>query len=239
MLGGLPVIYGIKPYLEEVTPSHLLGTVGYDTDGRKFRYAKFGTTLTAGELLQTSVEDTGDQSLLVATTAIGATQVTTTDTVTVAVNQYAEGYLVATAEGGTGNGMYYKIKEHPVAAGVAVTLTLYQPLTVAFSTATQIDLIKSPYDGVIQNPVTTATGAPVGVAFIATTTNSYGWIQVAGVGVVKADASGAVTVGAKIIASNQTAGCVEDGDSHTQATVGVAITGIAQDEFGLADLKIG
>jgi len=55
---------------------------------------------------------------------------------------------------------------------------------------------------------------------------------------VKADASGACTVGAKLTASNQTAGCVEDGDSDTLAVVGVAITGIAQAEFGLANLKI-
>ena len=238
MLTGVPVIYGIDPYNEESVPSAPLGAIGYSADGRKFKYAKFGAALTAGELLQTSVEDTGDESLAVAAASIGATQVTTTDTVTVTANQYAGGYLVATAEGGTGNGYYYKIKSHPAATSAVVTLTLEQPLKVAFTTATQIDLIKNPYDGVIQNPIT-ATGAPVGVAVIDTTSSYYGWIQVAGAGLVKADASGAVTVGAIVTASNQTAGCVEDGDTDTQAIVGVAITGIAQAEFGLADLKLG
>lgn len=235
MLGGLPVIYGINPYAEESVPSHNLGALGMTPDGRKFRYAKFSGTLTAGELLQTSVEDTGDQSLLVAAAAVGATQVTTVGTVTVTANQYAGGYLVATGEGGTGNGYVYKIKSHPAATSAVVTLTLENPLVVAFTTSTQIDLVKNPYDGVIQNP-TSATGAPVGVAFRDGTDGYYGWIQTGGPGLVKADASGAVTVGSIVTASNQTAGCVEDGDSDTLTIVGTAITGIAQAEFGLCDL---
>lgn len=237
MLTGIPVIYGIDPYNEESSPSCDLGAVGFSGDGRRFRYAKFGGTLTAGELLQTSVEDTGDQSLLVAATAIGATSVTTVGTVTVTANQYAGGYLVATAEGGTGNGYYYKIKSHPAATGAVVTLTLHEPIKVAFTTSTQVDIVKNLYDGVIQNPAS-ATGAPVGVAVIDGTSGYYGWIQVGGAGLVKADASGACTVGASLTASNQTAGCVEDGDTDTQAIVGVAITGIAQAEFGLAKLTL-
>jgi len=236
MLSGVPVIYGIDPYSEETDPSHQLGSIGISNDGRKFRYAKVGASdLVAGELLQSRVEDTGDQSLLVAAAAVGDTSVTTVGTVTVTANQYANGYLIATGEGGTGNGMIYKIKSHPAATAAVVTLELYDPIKVALTTSTQIDLVPNPYDGVIQNP-TSATGAVAGVAVTAATASTFTWIQTGGLGLVLADASGAVTVGAAVTASNQTAGCVEDGDSDTQAIIGYAATGIAQAEFGACHL---
>src|SRR3990167_3551856 len=168
MLAGLPVIYGIDPFSSETEPSHQLGTIGITTDGRKFRYVRNNVTnaAVAGELQQSSVEDTGDQSLLMAAGSIGDRTVTTVGTVTVTANQYADGYIVFTAEGGTGNGLYYKIKSHPAATAAAVTLTLYDALEVAITTATQADLIANPYNLIIQNP-TTATGVVVGVAFIA------------------------------------------------------------------------
>ena len=239
MLSGIPVIYGINPYSESSTPDHQVGAIGFTGDGRKFKYAKAGSSaLVAGELLQSSVEDTGEQSILMAAASIGDKTVTTADTVTVTANQYANGYMVATSEGGTGNGLYYRIKSHPAATAAVCTFTLYDPIKVALSAATQCDFVKHPLDGVIQNP-TSATGAPVGVAFIANTGAYYCWIQVAGPGLVKSDASGAVTVGSIVTASNQTAGCVEDGDTDTLTIVGTAITGIAQAEFGLCDLKLG
>jgi hypothetical protein len=239
MLGGLPVIYGINPLTYEVAPSHPLGSIGYTPDGRKFRYARNNATnaMVAGTLQQARVEDTGDQSLTVAATAIGATTITTVGTVTVTANQYANGYVVTTGEGGTGNGYVYRIKSHPAATSAVVTLTLYDPIVVALSTATQIDIVPNPYDGVLINP-TTATSAPVGVAMNVCPADYYTWIQTGGAGLLYADASGACTVGASLTASNQTAGCVEDGDTDTQAIVGVALTGIAQAEFGLANLTI-
>lgn len=237
MLGGYPTIFGINPHSSSTTPEHSLGTIGVTPDGRKFRYAlnNSSSAAVAGELQQGRAQDTGDQSLLVAATAIGATQVTTVGTVTVTANQYANGYLVATGEGGTGNGLYYRIKSHPAATAAVVTLTLYDPIKVAFTTSTQIDLVPNLYDGVIQYP-TTASSAPAGVAMIALPAGSYGWLQTGGPGLVLADASGAVTVGAALTASNQTAGSVEDGDSDTQPIIGYAMTGIAQAEFGLAHL---
>lgn len=239
MLHGAPVIYGIDPYETETVPSHELGAIGVSPDGRTFRYCLNNSTnaMVAGELQQGRAEDTGDQSLLMAAAAIGATQVTTVGTVTVTANQYANGYIVFTAEGGTGNGLYYKIKSHPAATAAVVTLTLYQPLEVAITTATQADLVPNLYDGVIQYP-TTASSAPAGVAVTAAAASTYTWLQRGGPGLVLADASGAITVGAAVTASNQTAGSCEDGDTDTQPIIGYAMTGIAQAEFGLVDLKL-
>src|SRR3990167_4299296 len=116
MLSGVPVIYGIDPFSEETVPSHQLGSIGISNDGRKFRYAKAGTSaLVAGELQQAPAETADSQSLIVAAAAIGALTVTTTDTTTVTANEFADGYLVATGEGGTGNGLIYRIKSHPAA----------------------------------------------------------------------------------------------------------------------------
>jgi len=239
MLGGFPVIYGINPLASEASPSHQLGAVGYTADGRKFRYCRNNVTnaMVAGTLQQARVEDTGDQSLVVAAAAIGATSVTTVGTPTLTANQYANGYIVATGEAGTGNGIYYRIKSHPAVTAAVVTIELYDPLVVAFSATTQIDIVPNPYDLVLINP-TTATSAPVGVAMTAVPASYYSWIQTGGPGLVYADASGAITVGAKVTASNQTAGCCEDADVQTQATVGTALTGIAQAEWGLANLTI-
>ena len=115
-------------------------------------------------------------------------------------------------------------------------VTLYDPLVVALTTASRVDFVANPYNSVIQNP-TTATSAPVGVAMLATTSGYYGWIQTGGVGVVKADAGAAVTVGTSVVASNGTAGCVE-GEAGAQAPVGIALTGIATGEFGTAHLTL-
>ncbi|KKL10392.1 hypothetical protein LCGC14_2556270, partial [marine sediment metagenome] len=112
MLSGIPVIYGIKPLESSTTPAHELGSVGYASDGRKFRYCQNNVTnaMVAGELQQARVEDTGEQSILVSTSASIGDTVVTIASVTVTANQYENGYLVATGEGGTGNGLYYKIK---------------------------------------------------------------------------------------------------------------------------------
>ena len=239
MLSGVPTIFGINPYDSETSPSHQLGTIGITTDGRRFRYClnNASTAMVAGQLQQGRAEDTGDQSLLMAAASIGATSVTTVGTVTVTANQYANGYIVFTGEGGTGNGLYYRIKSHPAATAAVVTLTLYEGLEVAITTSTQADLVPNLYDGVIVYP-TSATSAPAGVAVIAVPASSYGWIQTGGEGLVLADASGAVTVGALVTASNQTAGSVEDGDTDTQPIVGVALTGIASAEYGIARLML-
>ena len=92
MLGGLPTIYGINPFSEETVPSHALGTLGVTPDGRKFRYALVGASdLVAGDLIQSPAETTGAQSRIVAAAAIGATSITTTDTLTATANQFVDG----------------------------------------------------------------------------------------------------------------------------------------------------
>lgn len=236
---GVVIGSGLPPVLDEANPTHELGERIVTPEGRAFRYAKAGTSaLVAGELLQSPAEDTAVQSIAVAAAVVGATSVTTTGTVTVTADEYAGGWLVATGEGGTGNGVMYRIKSHPAATAAVVTVTLEDPLQVAFSASTQVDFVKNPYNGVIVNP-TTASGTVVGVAVNNITASQYGWIQTEGVATVLSQ--GGATVGALQVASNGTAGAVEaatNASTEAQAVVGIAVTGIATTEYGAVKLLL-
>lgn len=237
MLSGLPVMYGINPYESEVASSTQLGAIGYSADGRKFRYCRNNATnaMVAGNLQQAAVQDTGDQDLAVAANAaIGATSVSLA-AATVTANQYTNGYLVITTT--PGQGLAYQIKSHPAATAATVVVTLYLPLKVALTTASKADFVVNPFDGVTISSAS-ITAPVVGVAVTAVPVSYYSWIQSGGVGVVTADASGAVTVGVPLNASNQTAGCVEDADAIGQQVIGTAMAGIAQAEPGAAYLTI-
>lgn len=235
MLSGLPVIYGIKPFDTETTPSTQLGTIGVTSDGRKYRYARVGSgaALVAGDVIQSPAEDTGDQSIVMVAAAIGATEITTA-AMTVTANQYANGYVIFTAEGGTGNGIMYRIKSHPAYTSAAATFQLYDPLKVAITASTQADFVLNPYDGVIDWPAT-QTGAPVGVAVVAAPASSYTWLQTGGVASVLT--VGTVAVGTNVSAATGTAGSAETATAALP-TIGYALTGIATAEFGAIYLII-
>jgi hypothetical protein len=204
-----------------------LGAVAFDQAGNRYRYCKAGgTSLVPGKLQQAAAEVTGDQDLAIAAAAAGATSITTTSTVTVTANQYAGGWVVIADD--VGEGYKYLISSHPAATSAALTLTLSDPIVVALTTSTTIDLIPNPFSGVIVNP-TTATSAPVGAAITAITNAQYGWIQDQGVASLLAD--GSVTVGTSLVASNGTAGAVE-ALTGVQAFVGIALTGAASTEYG-------
>src|SRR3990167_6784407 len=181
MLGGIPVIYGINPFDTETTPSHALGTIGVTPDGRKFRYARAGAgALGAGDVVQSPAEVTGNQSRIVAADAIGATSITTTDTLTTTAVQFVDGCIIVTGEASTGTGHIYRIKSHPVVAGAVCTFQLYDKIKVALTATTQVDIVANPYRGVITWPAT-QTGSAIGVAFVAAPIDFYTWVQTGGV----------------------------------------------------------
>ena len=230
-LTGNPSSAGQLLMSSSSTPFHDLGEKMFTDDGRAFRYAKAGgVALVPGTLLQAAAEDTSDQNLAVAAAAIGATSIATTTTVTVTANQYQ--YVMVTVT--PGQGYMYKIKSHPAATAAALTITLEDALQVALTTSSRIDLVASPYNGVVINP-STATSAPVGVAVYPIAIGEYGWIQTSGPTCLLAD--GTVTVGTTLVASNATAGAVE-AFTGVQAVVGEAMTGIATTEYGAVNLML-
>ena len=217
------------------TQQHNLGEMIRTTDGRTYRYAKAGgTALVPGKLQQSPVEITDHQNLTPAAAAAAATSVTVTLGSTAAtVNQYAEGYLMVSIT--PGQGQLLKIKSHPAAdASGSLVVTLSDPVVVALTTSSRVDLVLNAYSGVIINPAT-ATSSPAGVCTYAITASQFGWLQVSGPCNVLAD--GSITVGVNVSASNGTNGAVEAAVT-SQAAVGYAITGIATTDHGAVMLQM-
>lgn len=194
---------------------------------RTFRYCLAGAVaLVPGTLQQAPAEVTADQNLTAVAAAIGDTSIAASTTVTITANQYAEGWAMITVT--PGQGYMYQISGHSAYSGAAPTLQLFDPVRVALTTSSRIDLVSNPFKSVVINP-TTATSAPVGAAVTAITLAQYGWLQVAGPANLLND--GGSTVGTNVSASNATAGAVEAAVT-AQAAVGVAMSGIATTEYG-------
>ncbi len=223
-------------YTTSTTKTADLGALAMTADGRKFRYALAGAVaLVAGKLQQAPAEVTGNQNLTAVAAAVGDVQIAATSTVTVTANQLAEGWALISVTPGVGQ--MYQISGHAAYTAAAPTFNLSDPIRVALTTSSRIDLVANPYASVIVNP-TTASSVAVGVAVANNAIATYGWIQTGGIANVLAD--GATTVGTNVIASNAVAGAVEPGAdaADLQANVGIAVTGIADTEYGAVYLKL-
>lgn len=210
-----------------------LGSMFVSPDGRSFRVASAGATaLVPGKLQQSAAENTAHQDCVPAATAVGATSVTVTlGASAVTANQYAGGLMIVSVT--PGQGYAYLISSHPAAdASATCVFTLADPIVVALTTSSNVDLVANRFSALVVNP-TTATSSPAGAAISAVTANYVGFVQVGGLCALLAD--GTVTVGTDVVASNGTAGAVE-ALTGVQAIVGTAQTGIATTEYGAIDL---
>jgi hypothetical protein len=235
-LSSVPLAEGQDLFTSSEVQTHDLGARVSTADGRAFKYAKAGELLVKGTLLQAPIEVTNHQGLTPTACNAGVKSVTVTLGGTAATaDQYAGGYVVVTTTPDIGG--IYKISSHPAQTSTSgtVVLALEDPVQVAWTSATRVDLVKNPYNGVIINP-TTATSCPVGVAVNAIASGYYGWIQVAGVAPILSQ--GGSTVGTNVSASNGTAGTVE-AHVDAQATIGVAVTGVATTEVGAFNINLG
>ena len=231
LTGPGPLVVAQQLMSESVDQLHNLGELVFSNDGRAFRYCKAGATaLVKGKLQQSPTEDTGPQNLTAVANAIGDITAVSTTTVTITANEYAGGYVLVTVTPDLGQ--QYLIKGHAAYTAAAPTLTLSDPIVVAWTTGTRIDLVRNPLFKVVVNP-TTATSAPVGVAVFNITAAYFGWLQVGGVANILND--GGSTVGTNVSASNATAGAVEAAVT-AQAAIGVAVTGVATTEYGAIKL---
>jgi len=169
-------------FVSSATQQHPLGTRGFTADGRVYRYVKAGASdLVAGNVIQSPALLTGNLASAVNTTSAvsaGSVAISLTVASSAAANLYAEGYACIST--GTGQGLFLEVNSHPAvtAAGTGV-FTLYgeDALPTAITTTTKIGLIQNKYNGVIQFPVTTATGVVVGVAPYIITASQFGWVQ--------------------------------------------------------------
>ena len=166
----------------DTNPYAKIGQLAINMYGDRFRYVKVGSSaLVAAELLQESVEDTQFVSMAVpAIVAIGATSITVTNgTTAVTANMFNDGYLTVSTS--TGIGQTFRIVSHTTGvSGASITYYLNRPVLVALSVTSKVSVRKSPFDGVIEYPVTTQTGGAVGFARIANTASTYAYIQSGG-----------------------------------------------------------
>jgi hypothetical protein len=209
------------------TPSHPVGTRAV-LDGREYRYVRAGAAdLVAGNVIQAPAQVTTHDQLTPTAASIGAERITVTLDATNAAtaDQYAGGLAIIDTTPGLG--IHLPIIGHPAAAAAAtLELTLGAPLSVALTSSSRVTLCPNPYRGVIQTPVTTLTGAAVGVAIAPITATYYGWIQTKGpAGVLVAGTPG---VGLAVVVPATAAGAVviDGAASATQVVGAMMVTGV-------------
>lgn len=216
-------------FSSSATPEAPLGARFTTSDGRVFRYCKAGAAaLVVGNVIQAPAQDTAHQQLTPAAAAAGATTlVATLGASAAAANLYAEGWAIIDTTPGLGYA--YPISGHAaVLSSGVITLALKRdsPVQVALTTDSRISLQRNPYNGVIQSPVTTLTGAVVGVAIYPIAATEYGWIQTHGPAAVLV--AGTPGVGLAVVVPATAAGAVViDGAAAATKVVGsMMVTGV-------------
>lgn len=184
--------------LSTLTTSQLdeLGSLGETSDGRRYRYVKFGGTATinAGLLLVTpatvanstglAIPASGSSGQTTANLSLGSYQLVVTNGATaVTQDEFAEGYLEVI---GTNAVNKYKIRGNTAdsVGNAAITVYLVEPLvnTTALANGTNtVNLRKAPWSG----PTASLTIAnPVGVTLCpvpnTSTVTNFGWVQTHG-----------------------------------------------------------
>jgi len=196
-------------------------------DGRAFRFAMAGgTLLVIGDLLTAAANVANDVGRTGIAAAAGSRAPTLTLGGATTANLYAQGFWNTSVAPGGGES---RLIDNHLAGTTAVVFNLApgHAIGTAVTTTSRIDLIQNPYKGVIQTPVTTTTGAPVGVAVSAiAATTGHGWIQTKGMACVLT--SGTVILGSPVN-NIQVAGAVGPPENTTVATLAKQlVVGICQ-----------
>jgi hypothetical protein len=183
ILTGPVLSIGQDLYTDSATQLHPVGACAESADGRKFRYVKVGAVSTVpGKVYQSAAEDTTNLTLSgghsVTAAAVGTNTVTLTNSITLAANTLAGGYLSVNVT--PGQGQLYKIKSNTgVTAAAGMVITLEDNIRVALTTSSKVIFLPSPYMNIVVEPGST-TGNIVGVAISIITNGNYGWIQTYG-----------------------------------------------------------
>jgi hypothetical protein len=224
-----PLVFPQQIFSSSAIQQHPLGTRGVTPDGRVFRYCFAGAVdLVVGNVIQAPAQIANHQQLTPVAAAVGATSLTVALGATAATqNQYAGGLAIIDTTPGLGYA--YPISGHLAAAlstSVVLTLPSDSPIQVALTTSSRVSLQANPYSGVIQSPVTTLTGAVVGVAVYPITAAQYGWIQVRGQAAVLI--AGTPGVGLAVVVPATAAGAVviDGAASATQVVGAMMVTGV-------------
>jgi len=220
---------GQADLISSATAVHQVGTRAESDDGRVFRYVKAGAVaLVAGNVLQSPAVTADHLGTTAAATSLGATSIVfaPTSATAVAVNQYEDGLLqVSTAPG---EGYTYGVGPH-AAFTTSGTISLKDQVGLqgaALTTASRLGMIQNPYKGVLQLPVTTATGTIVGIATYVIGANQFGWALTWGLCSVLT--TGTPALGAMVLGPGTVAGAAQVVVAAGNLVVGQVIGHMAQ-----------
>lgn len=236
-----------------------LGTRGYTRDGRVFRYSKAGATNLGAGLLMCSPVTPADEAVdelfssdyETPTTSSTLIYLSTGTSLTTA-GYYNDGYLYANANTGEGQMVQIKSDAGATTAAADVFPTLYpyeeDKFTATFTTASEVGLVKNPYDGIVVRPDSARASAPRGVTPRAITALYYFWLQTWGYCPVLT--AGTVVVG-NPVTDDTFSGTGSTGGVHAPATstgataysaigfcLGNVIVVGADTEYSLIDLHL-
>lgn len=203
------IALGQDDFVSSATPVQKPGQRAVSDDGRTFRYVQAGAVaLVPGNVIQSSAIIANHLANTPPAVNVGDKSFVYTPGATAgASGLYSDGYLQVDTT--PGNGYTYSVSGHAaITASTAFTLQLKDPIQVALTTSSRVGLIANPYKGVIQFPVTTATGTVVGVATYIINATEWGWVQTWGICSVLIN--GTPALGAPVVApSATTAGSVD------------------------------
>ena len=167
-----------------------------------------------------------DDIVVGAASAIGATTVTLTSTANLAAaplsskDGFAEGYLYVNDE--AGEGQFYQIKGHEAASGTSnFIVTLYDALTIALTTASQVGLIQHPCANVVASKAV-MTGSYLGVPLIAVTASYFFWALRYGPSPMICNA--AIAKGTTVVLGTTAAQADPAVDTTTEVAIGYPLT---------------
>jgi hypothetical protein len=178
-----------------------LGTIRMLSDGRKFRYARAGTSaLAAGKLgVAADIAAAHANELILAAVAIGTKVLAlTVSTGTVIAENELKGGAFQVNDG-TGEGYSYIIDANTALAigGTTISITIEEGIKVALDTTSEFTLVHSPWNDVVEG---TTLGMAIGVPVVAVTAAYYYWAQTGGLAIGLM--GGTVALGNALIQNN-------------------------------------
>lgn len=167
---------GVNPE-SSPTGNIALGSMGFTTDGRKFRLCSLpstGTTLATNKLIQGPTQGSYGHLGTVSAQLIGDTSITYTfagGAQTVAANFYAGGFISIVT--GTGSVQQLQISGHgATTSATTIVLTLQDPVVIATSAAATAEVYQNPYTSPIVTPASALTSQVLGVPAVGVTASS-------------------------------------------------------------------
>jgi hypothetical protein len=207
-------------YEESENAKERLGTMRILQDGRRFRYAKAGETLTQGNVNQ--VPDAVENLINESQTAKGASAgdytielLVTTGTAQVA-DELRGGFLMVNNDDTEGACYEIASNEAKATGPTALYITLVDPLKAAIAAAAEVSVHRNPWFEVIET--VDRENCPAGVPLIDVTDAYYFWNQTGGVAnVLCADTP---AVGAFVLLGDDSGSVGQADTTNEQLTMG-------------------